>query len=305
MAESEPALTVAICTRNRRESLLRALASVSEGSAGALASAGWEVLVVDNGSDDGSADAVRELAEYFPVSLEVSIAPAQGLAHARNHALREARGRAIVFIDDDVSVRPGFVAAHQRAFEQHTVVATGGPILPALPPGLAPGWRARLEREIGGPTRRYEFGPLPQEIPGENGLPLPFGANFGVLRALALDLGGFRTDLGWGRRMVPGEETDLLRRVARGPGRILYVPGAVLDHHIGSERARLGYYLRWNRGYGRSLVRFDPPARRAERLRRGGRQLARALLWTLRGRGVDARREQERALGQALELLGL
>ena len=47
MAESEPALTVAICTRNRRDSLLRALASL----AGQETSAAWDVLVVENASE--------------------------------------------------------------------------------------------------------------------------------------------------------------------------------------------------------------------------------------------------------------
>ena len=48
MAESEPALTVAICTRNRRDSLLRALASLARQETRAA----WDVLVVENASED-------------------------------------------------------------------------------------------------------------------------------------------------------------------------------------------------------------------------------------------------------------
>src|SRR5206468_3234707 len=108
MAESEPALTVAICTRNRRELLLRALASL----AAQQARAAWDVLVVENASDDDTRTAVAALAGDFPVPLAVASEPVRGLSHARNRALREARGRAVVFLDDDATCRAGWVAAH-------------------------------------------------------------------------------------------------------------------------------------------------------------------------------------------------
>ncbi len=298
MAESEPALTVAICTRNRRDVLLRALASL----AAQRAAVRWDVLVVENASEDDTRAAVSAIARDFPVPLAVASEPVRGLSAARNCALAVAAARAVVYLDDDATCRAGWVDAHARGLVAPDVLATGGPIVPVLPDGLSEPWRAFLESELGGPTGRYDFGPEPQEC-GAGGPALPFGGNLGVVRAPALEAGGFRTDLGWGTRMIPGEETELLRRLQRRTGRILYLPDAVIDHHVDAERASLAAYLRWYRGLGRSLARLDPPANALERVRRAATELARAALWSVRGRDPLARRERERALGCALELL--
>jgi len=298
MAESLPALTVAICTRNRRDSLLRALASL----AGQQSRAPWDVLVVENASEDDTRAAVAALAPDFPVPLAVTSEPVRGLSSARNRALHEARARAVVYLDDDATCHAGWVDAHAQGLAAPDVLATGGPILPVLPPDLPAPWRAFLEQQLGGPTGRYDFGPELQEC-GPGGPLLPFGGNLGIARAAALDAGGFRTDLGWGTRMIPGEESALLRRLRQRPGRILYLPGAAIDHHVDAARASLAYYLRWHRGYGRARARLDPPANRRERLRRAAVQLARAAWWGAHGRALHARRERERALGHALELL--
>src|SRR5262245_49138701 len=231
MPESEPTLTVAICTRNRRDALLRALASLARQETRAT----WDVLVVENASEDDTRSAAVEIAHAFPVPLAVASEPTRGLSHARNRALATATGRAVVFVDDDATCRPGFVVAHAEGLARAGVVATGGPILPVLPRDLEPSWRAFLEMQIGGPTSRYDLGPDPLEC-GAGGAPLPFGANLGLLREAALAAGGFRTDLGWGRHAIPGEETELLWRLQRASGRVIYLPGAAVDHHIDAER---------------------------------------------------------------------
>lgn len=298
MAESEPALTVAICTRNRRDSLLRLLASLARQETRAA----WDVLVVANASEDDTESAVAEIAPGFPVSLAVASEPALGLSHARNRALALARSRAVVYVDDDATCRAGWVEAHADGLAAADVIATGGPILPVLPQGLEPAWRAWLEEQIGGPTGHYDFGPDPLEC-GPGGAGLPFGGNLGLARAAALEAGGFRTDLGWGRRRIPGEEIELLRRLQRRPGRVLYLPGAAIDHHVDAERVSLANYGRWCRNQGRSLARIDPPANRRARAGRAAIQLVRALAWTVRGRTWHALRAREVALGHALELL--
>jgi glucosyl-dolichyl phosphate glucuronosyltransferase len=297
MAESEPALTVAICTRNRRTELLRALASL----AAQRTDVAWDVLVVENASEDDSRTAVCALAHDFPVPLAVASEPVRGLSAARNRALADARAPTLVYLDDDATCRPGWVAAHARALADPGVIATGGRILPVLPSGLPERWRAFLEQEPGGPTGRYDFGPEPAEC-GPGGPALPFGGNLGIARHAALAAGGFRTDLGWGTRMIPGEETELLRRLARGPGRILYLPDAVIDHHLDLERTSIAAYRRWYRGLGRALARLDPPATARERWRRAAKELARAARATMRGRSPLALRERECALGHAAEL---
>lgn len=303
-AKPEPELTVAICTRDRRESLLRAIASLAEpvapdARAGRAGWTGWELLVVDNASRDDTRSACESLVDTLPVPMRVVVEPTPGLSHARNRALSAARTRVVVFVDDDVRCHPGFAAAHARAFASPDVVATGGRILPVLPATRRGWWARRLARELGGPTGRYDFGDEAQEIPGASRILLPFGGNFGVLRSEALALGGFRSELGFGTDLVPGEETALLTRLARRGGRMRYVPEATVDHFLDARRASFGYFRRWHRGYGRALVRMDPAASAARVMRTTAAALLRAAR---RADVVRLVKSAECGVGQLLEL---
>ena len=295
--KAELDVTVAICTRNRRNDLMRAVASLQ-----APARVRWELLVVDNASDDDTRAACEALIDAFPSELRVVAEAMPGLSHARNRALAEARGRVVVFVDDDATCHAGFVDAHARAFEAPDVVASGGRILPVLPPTLGGRWRRYLETALGGPTGHYDFGSEPLDIPGERDVFLPFGGNVAVRCDMAREVGGFRTDLGFGGQLVPGEETALLERL-RDRGRIVYTPGAAVDHHLDPERTRLAYFRRWQRGYGRSLVRMDPMARGMRGLRCALWNGARGVIRAVRRReGFEALRRIESCLGQVLEL---
>lgn len=307
---AEIELSVVICTRDRRESLLLTLDSVlSQRTDGPV-----EVLVVDNGSSDGSGAAVRELRAGSPLPLRLAEEPEQGLSIARNRALREATGRALVFIDDDVTCHAGWLLAHLRSFRDPQVVGVAGRILPRLP-AEAPGWwHELLPDEKGGPTSRYDFGDQPAEVLPGAGIPLPFGANMGVLREAALEVGGFRSDLGWGRKMIPSEELEFFRRIRARGGRIVYVPAASLDHRIDPGRTSREYYLRWQRAYGRSTVILQ---RAAGRLHYGPalvEAVREAIRWSREARRVGRRddvlgelraaKERERMKGRLLQLLG-
>jgi GT2 family glycosyltransferase len=304
-----PAISVAICTRNRRASLLETLETL----AGQHFDRAWETLVVDNGSEDGTSDAVRSRAGRFPVPLRCSSESELGVAFARNRALREARAPVVLFVDDDVSCDAGLIVAHADALAEPDVVATGGRIVPVVPPGT-PAWKAEvLLSDLGGPASRYDFGPALLEISRRGPVALPFCANVGVKRERALGVGGFRTDLGWGRRAVPSEDVDLFRRLRRQGGRLLYVPAAVVRHRIGPERTTRDYDLSWNRGYGRSQVLMNPPRGLAQHLGRVASSAHRVLLHG--GRALRARRRgdpvaelwelrrRSRNEGQLLELL--
>ncbi|MEM6569720.1 MAG: glycosyltransferase [Planctomycetota bacterium] len=301
-------LTVAICTKDRRDDLDRTMRSL----ASQQWSGAWDVLVVDNGSSDGTDDVARERSEDLPCPASVLAEPVPGLAHGRNRALREAAGRSIVFIDDDVDCDPGWVAAHGEAFRDDTVAGSGGPIRPLMPDDTPPWFLEILDEEIGGPTSRYEFGDEPGDIVDGGPIPCPFGANMGMLRERALEAGGFRTDLGWGTRMIPSEELEFFRRYRLLGGRIVYLPAASLVHRIQSRRTTWDYYLRWNRGYGRSLALMEPPRHAWDRARRVARQVKLFLRWRRRGRRSASEAEAirrfasaEQARGELLEMLRL
>src|SRR5437899_184406 len=93
----KPLLTIAICTFNRADLLPRSLDSVRNQM---RTSADLEIMIVDNGSTDHTRDMVAEVqAEDSRVRYVVE--PNAGISHARNRALREARGEYLAFLDDD------------------------------------------------------------------------------------------------------------------------------------------------------------------------------------------------------------
>lgn len=101
-----PQVSVIIPTYNRRELLLRSVRSV-------LAQAGvtLEVIVVDDGSDDGTVEAVEAMGDDRVRCVRASHG---GACAARNIGLREARGQYVAFQDSDDVFRPGKLATQVR-----------------------------------------------------------------------------------------------------------------------------------------------------------------------------------------------
>ncbi len=105
----------------------------------------FEVLVVDDGSSDDTAGVLREWSEKLP--LRSFSQDHGGTSRARNRAIRAARGRHIMFVDDDVLVPPDFLRRHARLQAAHPGHLVRGPVVnvprPLYPPlpELARPWR--------------------------------------------------------------------------------------------------------------------------------------------------------------------
>ena len=157
-------LSAIIPVYNRRELVLRAISSVLEQDADIAR----EIIVVDDGSSDGTADAVRErFGEDARVRLIASAH--RGASAARNVGSRQATGEFITFLDSDDYWLPGTLALILRVFahlpraafvcvDGATVATPAQPAQARIVAGNAPGWsraqfqRAALVRErIGAP----------------------------------------------------------------------------------------------------------------------------------------------------------
>ncbi len=129
------ALTVQICTYNRRALLGRVMEALF---AQDLDPATYEIVLVDDGSTDGTYESViSRLAP--PCALHVVRQRNAGLSRGRNAGIARARGEIIMFMDDDVLATPGLLAAHVRFHgAQPRAICRGGVInvesFDALPP---------------------------------------------------------------------------------------------------------------------------------------------------------------------------
>jgi glycosyltransferase involved in cell wall biosynthesis len=108
-----PRLSVAIATYNRREELPQVLGSLARQD---YPPEQFEVLLVVDGSRDGSAEVARSLE--LPYRLRVFEQENRGTAVARNRGVREAEGAIVVFLDDDIRPEPQFLAVHARAHRE-------------------------------------------------------------------------------------------------------------------------------------------------------------------------------------------
>lgn len=241
-------VTVAICTRNRSRALERTLRSLA-----AIAlppSLSWEVIVVDNGSEDATAQVIASLLDALP--LRAVVERNTGLSHARNAAVTEARGDYILWLDDDVLVDADWLSAYHDAFLAWPDAAFfGGPIVPELE-GTPPPWLHLALPHVDNAYAARDLGSTPVALTAET---LPFGANF-VVRTK--DQRRHRFDPELGRRgdvLAAGEEwAVLLELLAEGAsGR--WVPGARVKHVIPAERQSVRYLRRYYTGNGMSLGR--------------------------------------------------
>ena len=120
--------SVVIPTYQRREVILKAVASLAQQEF----SGSFEVLVVVDGSEDGSAEALRELGTPFPLTILEQ--PNHGAATARNHGAAHARGEILLFLDDDMISHPSLLAEHDRSHRQGADVVLGQlPLHPESP----------------------------------------------------------------------------------------------------------------------------------------------------------------------------
>jgi len=236
-----PRITVAICTRNRAAQLSRVLDTARRMRVPAGLS--WELLIVDNGSTDATAETARSFAPALPVRCVVETTP--GLSNARNRAVAEARGDYICWTDDDVEIDEGWLAAYAEAFDRHPdAVFFGGVIEPKLL-GDPPAWMGRARAELGPLLAERDFGPdpVPLSLVGNR---MPFGANFAVRTR---EQRAHRYDPRLGRapgQARLGEETLVMEAMAQAGGTGWWVPGARVRHLIPAERQTLGYVYEYH-----------------------------------------------------------
>ena len=107
VAGEHPAITLAIASHNRRDSLRSVLIALARQD---YPRERFEVVAVLDGCTDGSAEMARSVE--VPYRLRTIEQPQSGLAAARNRGLAEAGHPLVLFLDDDLEPVAGFIEAH-------------------------------------------------------------------------------------------------------------------------------------------------------------------------------------------------
>jgi glucosyl-dolichyl phosphate glucuronosyltransferase len=273
-------VSVIIPTRNRSRLLERCLESLTAQTAPTSA---FEVLVIDNGSSDDTAQVVAKFAGRVP-ALRHIWEPQPGLHRGRNRGMSEARGRVLLFGDDDIRATPTWVEGIAKAFERADVALATGNAIPDYEES-PPAWLERLWTRTSG--ARYlgcysviDFGSDARDISPF----LVWGCNFGVRADVLRELGGFNPDgMPSELAMYRGDgETAVSRYVASRDLIARYEPSASVFHWVSRNRLKPEYLIQRAQLQGISDSYSVIRARGAVSTRDVPRACARALCQFLR-----------------------
>lgn len=241
---TEPEVSVVIPTHNRCASLLRLLKALCQQD---FPADRMEVVVAADGCTDDTHAAIKAFAAPFPIS-DVRLS-GLGPSHARNAGAAAARGRILLFIDDDIEPLPQLVSSHvsrHRASGSDRFVLMGYyPTQISTQTGfyaaaLATWWEEAFEA-MAVPGHRFIYSNV-------------FAGNLSLPRKVFQDLGGFSTEF----PHPGGEDYELGIRLAK-KGAIFGFSRAAIGLHY--ETSDIRRSMRRKRIEGVSdvcIARFHP-----------------------------------------------
>lgn len=236
--DCERKATVVLCTYKRVETAQRALEAMSKQT---MCKEDYEILVINN---DPNSNEMRKLvleAQHNSSTKEFIRyidCPYQGLSSARNFALYEAKGKIVMFVDDDGLMEQHCLQRIVSAFELHKEAAVvGGQILLNKPERfcnvILPGYEGIWSEHRFNQKKYFET---------KNDSEYPYGCNYAIRRSTLRDLGGFRVSYGrMGKDFSGGEEMVLSHLVRKSGMSIGIEPDAVVIHDVDPSRYTLNH----------------------------------------------------------------
>jgi glycosyltransferase involved in cell wall biosynthesis len=216
-----PRISVVVCTYNGAHTLRETMEGIK-----ALDYPDYEVIVVNDGSTDHTAEIARE----YNVTL-ISTAN-NGLSNARNVGWRASTGEIVAYIDDDAYPDPHWLKFLASAFLTTSFAGVGGPNF--LPQGSDPVAEC-VANAPGGPTHVLVSDREAEHIPG---------CNMAFRRAALEAVDGFDP-----RFVAAGDDVDICWSIQRQGWKIGFHPAAVVWHH---RRDSIKSYWKQQGGYGKA-----------------------------------------------------
>lgn len=241
-------LSVILCTYNRSNGLIRTLESLQ--SQDLPKNFAWEVVVVDNNSTDDTSEKVREFAESSELVVRYVKEEKQGLSHARNKGVVEARGKYVHFTEDDEIADKDLIREIYGTFETLQCDCVGGRIYLKLEDEM-PRW---LTKDLWGFLGYLNYGDNTFQMDEQR---YPFGGNMTFSREVFVRIGLFNVSLGRkGGELFGGEEFDLFQRLLASGGKGIYQPKALVYHIIDKSRLKKTYFrtLHYKAGMQKALL---------------------------------------------------
>lgn len=251
-------LSVVIPSRNGSARIPITLASIAE----QRVEAPVEVVVVDDGSDDGTADAAQRCALPWGAPRVIRRSAGSGRSAACNAGVAQASGAVVVLLDDDMTLAPGALEAH-RAFHANNARAAARARVTLLPAPADSSFQRFLVREEAGQERSLEA--RAAALP----FPLCQTGHFSIRRDVLLEVGGLDESIA----RYGFEDIELGYRLEQCSVALRYLPQAgsihraymtdldrYLERHLEAGVVARQLAQRHPTGPFREYLRVDPPA---------------------------------------------
>jgi glucosyl-dolichyl phosphate glucuronosyltransferase len=260
-------ISIVICTFNRASLLHKMLESFFRQKQ--IDEIPYELLIVDNNSRDETAVVARKFLKNGNVSYlrEAN----QGLSFARNRGIAEAKGEIISFLDDDVLVHERWLSSLKACFDETDTDVVGGRVSLKfeVPPEK---WVGYLFRKC---LSEVDLGASRRVLSDGDGL---YGANLSFRKKVFESVGIFDISAGRsGQELLSGEETQLVRKILKKGGKVVYDPDVYVEHLIGPERLQWQYFVKRAKGDGLTLEFLEPKASKSFQILRVCKALVECL----------------------------
>jgi glycosyltransferase involved in cell wall biosynthesis len=250
-----PGISIIICCHNSVKRLKPTLLHISNQNL--LNDFEYELIIVDNASEDNTADFARKEWEALPpsrIELKVVSENKAGLAYARAKGVEASRYDYLIFCDDDNWLAPAYTGIVINFFEKTPNVAViGGNAEPVFNEGiLIPDWFNKF-------SGSYALGMQSSESNIE--MSLVYGAGMAV-RKWALNSLEPKKNPTYladrrGKKLTAGGDGELCFKLKLAGHQIAYLSNLKLQHYISDERLNWSYLKKLHKGFAQSFVTLD------------------------------------------------
>jgi glucosyl-dolichyl phosphate glucuronosyltransferase len=238
-------LSVIICTFRNPDFLNRAICSLFNQT---LVPDQYEIIVVDNNSQDQTPNVVQQLAVEAKPAIHYIFEKRQGLSFARNTGIEAAHGDIVVFLDDDAEAEADWLSVLLEAYDSNPDIwAVGGKLLPIWHVAKRPDW---LTDKLVAWLSLLDYGDESRPLVWPERI---LGANFSFRKRIFPIVGYFDTQLGRkGKALLGNEDTEIQERIHKNKKFVYYKSNAIVHHHVPPERTTERYFFRRQFGSARS-----------------------------------------------------
>ena len=235
MTYDDTYLSIIIPTYKRPDSLARALASVEKEKVAGL---NTEIIIADNDPKASAKSFMEQKVKDSSAKIIYIHVPEPGVSNARNSALEIARGRYILFLDDDMEATPPLAQSMVNAAKKFDAALVFGPVNAVMPD----------------PNNQFFENMRPlfsREDQGEDGIierGIGTGNCFIDRKKTALPTPVFSVAL----NQTGGEDDVLFRELEKQDINIAWTRAAITLEHVPESRATLKYVWRRNFAFGQT-----------------------------------------------------